>query len=295
MRATSSFSDRTIGPVVLQVVVEQPQVDVLDRALRAEAGAVAQRPDDAEAAARHDRGERRQPRLEEAHVGIDRRAREAQRQVGVAHRRQRDPSAARDGEARRGAFELGDAHLVAAHLDAAGELAEPLLAGEEIDHAAAHAVARLVERAAAGRGEVEEAGQRQAREARHRQALDRDAPGVGVERIGAVPADERGAGDAAGRLAHVQRVEADARALEAQRRRRGVEGLAVGRAGVDLHAAEAERAAVRPVDAELARERAVDLVVVELEGVLEIVDRPCRSCGRARSAPRRDPCAGSRG
>ena len=42
-----------------------------------------------------------------------------------------------------------------------GELAEPFFAGEEIDDAAAHAVARLVEGAAAGRGEVEQAGERQ--------------------------------------------------------------------------------------------------------------------------------------
>ena len=45
--------------------------------------------------------------------------------------------AARHREARRGALELGDAQLVAAHFDAAVQLPEPFLARVEVDDAAA--------------------------------------------------------------------------------------------------------------------------------------------------------------
>ena len=53
-----------------------------------------------------------------------------------------------------------------------------------------------------------------------RQRLDRDLRAVRVERVVAVPADPRGAGDRAGALRDVDRVEADAGALEAQVRGR---------------------------------------------------------------------------
>ena len=141
---------------------------------------------------------------------------------------------------------------VAAQRQPARDLTDAFVAHEQIVDARLHVVARLVEVAGAGRIELQQAGQRRARKRRGLQRLDRDTPPVDVERIGPVPADPRRAGGLAGRLGDLNRVEPHAGALEAERGRHRLEGLAVRDAVLDQQAPEAERGLVVAVDVVLA-------------------------------------------
>ncbi len=140
---------------------------------------------------------------------------------------QRDAAGAGHHQTGRGGLEL-DGQQLAAQRETAGELADAFVAGEQIVDAHADVVAGLVERAGAAGRELQQAGQRRAGERRRLQRLDRNSRAVGVEGVGAVPADPRRAGHASGALCDLERVQPDARALEAQRRVGRVEGLAVG-------------------------------------------------------------------
>ena len=96
-------------------------------------------------------------------------------------------------------------------------MTDAFVAGEEIVDDELDVVARLVERTDASGVELQAARQRRPRKGDAGQRLDRDARAVGVERVVAVPADIRGAGDAACALLDVDVVETDTRAFEAQR------------------------------------------------------------------------------
>ena len=110
-------------------------------------------------------------------------------------------------------------------------------------------------------------------ERRDRQRLDREAAAIGVERVGTVPADVGRAGDAAATFDDVDGVEANAAAFEAQAGGRRRKRLAVRRAVVDRHAAEAERPRVRTVQVEITRQRAVHRIVLEIERVEQVGQR----------------------
>ena len=117
--------------VVAHAIVEQLQVELLDVRVDDELIQVGQLADDAHRAA-DDRGrERRQPRLEEADVGIERRLAEAHRQLGVHLGGERDAARAGDDEARRRRFEI-ERQQLAAQGQPAGELADAFVAGEQV-------------------------------------------------------------------------------------------------------------------------------------------------------------------
>ena len=99
-------------------------------------------------------GKGRQLRLKEPHVGIERRIGEPERQLGVHLVGQRDPAGARHDESWRRRLEFGGQQF-AAQRQPAGELADALVGGEEIVDAHSHVVARHVERARAGRRELQ--------------------------------------------------------------------------------------------------------------------------------------------
>ena len=91
---------------VAQPVVEQPQVEPIDRRLDQQLVDVGELADDANVAAGDGGGVRRQLRIERADVRIERRVGDAERQLRVHRRRQRDAAGARDREARRRRLEL---------------------------------------------------------------------------------------------------------------------------------------------------------------------------------------------
>ena len=99
--------------------------------------------------------ERRQARLKEPHVRIERRVGEPQRQLGVHLVGQRDAARPRHHEPRRGGFEL-DGQQLAAQRQPAGQLPDAFVAGKQIVDAHAHVVARHLERAGAGRRELQQ-------------------------------------------------------------------------------------------------------------------------------------------
>ena len=185
--------------------------------------------------------------------------------------------------ARRGdAASISIVMTVAAHVEPARDFADAFVGDEQVADAAAELIARHVERAGAVGVELEQARERRLR-IRHRlDAFQRNAPAGRVERVGAVPADERRAFGGAAALPHLDAVDAHAVPLEAQRARGGLERLAVCEPVVDRQRAEPERTLIRPVEVILARHHALDVVVVDIERVLEVGGRPLRrrGCGR---------------
>ena len=145
--------------LIAQAVVEQPQVHLLDVGVDAQRIRVVELADDANRAAGDRRRERRERRLQDAQVRIERRVGDAERQLRVHFVVQLDAAGARHREARRRRFELVG-HQQAAHRQAAGHFADALVAEEQVADAPLDVVARLLERAAAGRGEVERSVQR---------------------------------------------------------------------------------------------------------------------------------------
>ena len=75
-------------------------------------------------------------------------------------------------------------------------------------------------------------------------------------------------------LPDLQRIEAYAVPLEAQRRCRALERLAVRDTLVDRHLAEPERPLVRPVQVEVARHQTLHRIFVQLERVTKVGERP---------------------
>ena len=128
-------------------------------------------------------------------------------------RRERDAAGAGHREPRRRHVDLA-ADLLAAKRERAGDLADAFLGDEQIVDAEPHVVPRLVEGAAAAGGELREARERRARIRQSGNRVHRNPPAVGVERVGAVPADERRAGDRAAAFRDLDVVEADAAAVE---------------------------------------------------------------------------------
>ncbi len=96
---------------VSQAIVEQPHVQRLDGGVDDQPIHVSQRTHDANRAAGDGGRERRQPRLERAHVGIQRGVGDAERDVGVPARRQLDASGAGHGKSRRRGLELQRHHV----------------------------------------------------------------------------------------------------------------------------------------------------------------------------------------
>ena len=223
-------------------------------------------------------------------------SREPQRHLGIHLVGQRDPARAGDDEARGGGFELERQH-VAANLMRPVSWPMPSSPANRSSTAELDVVARLVERAGARRGELRQAG----RAAPAETTLTSDSTGiaraVGVERIRAVPADERRAGDAAGAFLmssrrgarRCLRIAAARSRCRTSRRRRAV---------LDLHRPKPNGRQVLAVERGTRPTAAVHLVVVELEGVLAD-PRPAVASMRTRASissplslrgkPRREP------
>ena len=178
------------------------------------------------------------------------------------------PDAARRGRRR---LELVDEHGVA-NRETPRDLAYAFVPVEEVAHAELHVVARQVERAAAGSGKVDQSGEpRPTLHRRQRQRLDGHAPRIRVEGVGAVPADVRRAGDGGPALEDGQPVEPYPGAFEAQRGLALGERLAVSRALGDGEPSEAVRLRVLAVEMKVARDQAIDVVVLEIEGFEKIL------------------------
>jgi hypothetical protein len=135
-------------------------------------------------------------------------------------------------------------------------------------------VAGHFERAGTIGVELEQARKRHLR-IRHRlDAFHRNAPAGGVERIGAVPSDERCALRSPTALPHLDAVDADAIAFEAQRSGCRLERLAIRDAVVDRQCSESERALIWTVDLILPRDHPLHVVIVDVEGAFEVGSRP---------------------
>ncbi len=236
-------------------VVEQPHVERVHGAVDDEMIRIRELADDADGAGDHGCRERRQLRHEQPHVRIERGVVEAERQLGIGFRRQRDVAGAGERQARRRGVDL-PAQIRAAQGERAVHLADALLADEQIVDTEAEVVARRVERAAAGRRHVRHARERRARILHEGQVFDGNAAAVGVERVGGIPADERRAVHRARALRHRQVVEPHAAPVEAKRRGHLLKRLAVRDAVVDRHRAEADRTLVAAREMELARQLA---------------------------------------
>ena len=258
--------------IVPQRVVEQSQVDPVDGSVDQQMLHPAQVPDDADAAADNGRRERREPRFEGAHVRVERRVGETKGQLCVGSRGQGNAAGGRYREPGRGSLQLHRDHRVA-HAQPARHLADALVADEEVTHAELHVVSRLVEASTAGRGEVRQPRERCLRVCQRGHRLHRHTLARHVERVRACPRDVGSTGDRPAALGGLDRIEADAGALEAQRRGRTLERLAVGDAVGDLQLAEAEWRLELAVEAELARQAAIHRVIVEQEGVAQVGDR----------------------
>ena len=161
---------------VLHGVVEQPHVERIDRAVDEQMIEVGQLADDADRAAGDRGGERRQLRHEQADVGIERAVVEAERQLGVGLRRQRDAAGAGEREPRRGGVDLA-AELVAAKRQRAGDLADAFLADGQIVDAEPHVVARLSKVPLPCGGELGEARERRPRKGKKRAGAPPESAG----------------------------------------------------------------------------------------------------------------------
>ena len=145
---------------------------------------------------------------------------------------------------------------------------------KEIADRRTHVISRRVEGPAAAGREVDEPGDRARRLLRRPQRFGRDRARIEVERVGAVPADERGPGSTTLPFDDLNVLETGALALEADAGGGRLERLAVRHAVGDLHRAEAVGREVLAVDVELAAERAVDVVLVHREGMPQVGNRP---------------------
>ena len=117
------------GTVVVRRVVEQLQLELLDVRLHEQVIDVRQFAHASDGAVGHRGGERRQRRLKEADVWIERRIGHAQRDFGVHLGGERHASRARYRQARRRRFHFHRQHF-AAHGEPAADLTDPLVAGE---------------------------------------------------------------------------------------------------------------------------------------------------------------------
>ena len=115
---------------VLQRVVEHPNVERVHGDVDDQVIDVRELADDADRAARDGGVERRQTRLVQAHVRIERAVVELERHLRVRLRRQRDPSGAVHRKARRHGSHVA-AQLLAAQRQRAGDLADAFLADEQ--------------------------------------------------------------------------------------------------------------------------------------------------------------------
>ena len=204
------------GPIVLHAIVEQFEVELLDIGDDRELVLIGELADDAHRAADDCGRERRQAWHEEPDVGVERRLAEPHRQLGVHLGCERHPSKHFHVETRRAHLEV-ERQQVPEQIQLARQHSDAFVAGEQIVDDELDVVARLFERAGASCVELQAARQRRSRKRDAGQRLDRDARAVGVERVGAVPADVRRTGDTADAFLDVDVVETDARAFEAQR------------------------------------------------------------------------------
>ena len=193
---------------------------------------------------------------------------EPEAHVGVGFRCQRNPAGAGHREPRRRHIQIA-AQFLASDGKCAGDLTDGLTAHGQIRDPESDVVPRHVERAAAGRGELRDARERGIRVIEGGDLLDRNPPGIGVERIRRVPADERGAGHRPAALGDVDGVEANPGTIESQRRGGLFKGLAVRHPLLDRHAAEPNRTLIRAREVKLAAQQPVDRIVVDLKGMAQ--------------------------
>ncbi len=239
-------------PLIPDPIVDELQIELFNGRADLDRVAVVQVADDADRAAGRRLRVRREIGLEDAHERIERGVADAERQVRVSHVLQRDAAGARHGQPRRGCVELIGQQLVA-HRQPTGDLADALVTKKQILNVHLDVVARLLERAAAARRKIKDAGpRREVGKRRESEGLDPELPALGAERVGPVPRDVRRPGDDPRRLGRLRAFEANAVAFEAQACRCGFEALAVGRPIVDVHPAEAEGTRVGTVEMEVA-------------------------------------------
>ena len=124
---------------VAQPVVEEPHVEAVDGGVDQQVIDVGQLADDADAAARDRGGVGRQPRLEGADVGVERRVGDAERDVGVASRASARcgpcPDTARRDDA-ASSFSVTTSSMTPI---SPPHLADAFVAREEVPHGAFHA------------------------------------------------------------------------------------------------------------------------------------------------------------
>ncbi len=135
--------------VVVDPVVEELEIELLDPGLDDELIGVGELADDAHGAADDGRRVRREPRLEEAHVGIERRLAEPDRHLRVHLVCQRDTARAGDDETGRRRFEI-EREQIAAQVQPPRKLTDAFVARKEVIHRQLHFVAWVLECPGAG-------------------------------------------------------------------------------------------------------------------------------------------------
>ena len=132
---------------VAKAIIEQAQIEAIDDGLDHEFVDVGQLPRHADTAAGDSCRERRNARAERAHVRVERRVGNAERQFGVHVVRHLNAPRTRHRQTRRGRLELHGEHL-ADDVELTADLTDALVTHEEITHHDAYVVARSLERAA---------------------------------------------------------------------------------------------------------------------------------------------------
>ena len=252
-------------------VVEQPHVERVDRALRRQALDVGERARDAYRAARDRSRGRREVRHEQADILIDRAVVKPQANLRVALRIEGDPPGAGHRQPRRRRVDLA-AQVRAPERKLAGDLAHGFAGHRQIADAEPVIVTRLVERAVPARRQFHRSGQGPAGVGKERDCAGGNPPAVHVEGVCRIPTDERRPRDRAVTFGDLDGVEPHAGTVEAQRRRRLLDWLAVRHAVLDRHGAGADRAAALALQDELACHPARQRVLVDLKRVAQAVE-----------------------
>ena len=254
--------------LIAQLVVEEGQPRVLGRDARVnrQLGRHGKRAANVDRAADDRARIGRDLGRKELQIRIERRLEQPEEQRRVRPIVQGDAARPGDLQTIGHRLELIDRHRLAAHGDPAVHLADALVARVQIRDGAVEFVHRVVEVALAARFEREAARERRLRHLEVLQRFDRNLLSGGGEHVGVVPADPGVARDAARPLRHVHRSHPKAVAFERELRRRRLERLAPGHAGIDPHLAGTEQGAVRSAQVEIGLgQPAIDGPVVQAE------------------------------